>query len=179
MLSPSSLVRILSKGTTIKTFLKENLHLSEIENLFSICESNLIEKLKISAREAKLLCYEIYLIEDKYILKKFLKNSFATIIKVESYHDLPSKRKDFYFICLNKPKIFYRKTPSLKELLLYILTHELIHLIRFIRYESNFYFINNWKEEKEVHILTKKVLKDFYFLPHIKKVFSYFDRVYS
>ncbi len=179
MLSTSNLVRILSKGTTIRNFLKEKFLFSEIENLITICEYNLIEKLKLSLREAKLLSYEIYLIEDSKVIKKFFKNNFATIIKAQSYHDLPSKRKDFYFICLNKPKIFYKKIPFLKELLLYILTHELIHITRFIRYESNFYLINNWKEEKEVHMLAKKILKDFYFFPYMKKVFNYFDRIYS
>jgi len=118
---------------------------------------------------------------DVYILRsnQFLKNRFATILKGEILHDLPSKRKDVYFICLNKNKVFYRKTPFLKELLLYILTHELVHLVRFIRYESSFYLKDKWEEEKKVHELTKKALRDFWFLPYMKNIFSYFDKIYS
>ena len=169
------MVRILSKGTKIDSYLKKSRYFYEIEPLFYLCEINLIEKLKLTEKEINRLLYEVYIVKDN----KFLKNKFATILKGEIFHELPSKRKDFYFICLNKNKIFNPKKPFLKELLLYILTHELVHLVRFIRYESNFYSKEKWKEEKIVHNLTKKVLKDFIFLPHLNSVFHYFDRIYS
>jgi len=169
------LVRILSKGKKVTSFLKKSYDFCELENIFYLCELNLIEKFKLSEREINKFIYDIYVLKGS----KFFKNRFATILKGELLHDLPSKRKDFYFICLNKNKIFNKKNPFLKELLLYILTHELIHLVRFIRYESNFYSKYKWEEEKIVHNLTKKALKDFIFLPHMNKVFYYFDQIYS
>lgn len=169
------MVRILSKGTKINSFLKKGCYFGDLENIIHLCELNLIEKFKLSEREINRLIYDIYIFKGN----KFFKDKFATILKGELLHDLPSRRKDFYFICLNKNKIFNRKNPFLKELLLYILTHELIHLVRFIRYESNFYLKYKWEEEKTVHYLTKKTLEDFTFLPYMKKVFHYFDRIYS
>ncbi len=121
------------------------------------------------------MSYDVYIIGNS----KILKDGFATILKGELFHEVPSKRKDFYLICLNKSKIFCRKPPFLKELLLYILTHELVHLVRFIRYESDFYSKDKWEEEKKVHELTKKTLRDFWFLPYMKNIFSYFDEIYS
>ncbi|MCD6548363.1 MAG: hypothetical protein J7K10_02720 [Thermodesulfobacterium sp.] len=175
LLSSGNLVGILSKGTKVDLFLRKSRNFYDLKNIFHICELNLIEKLKLSEKEINKLVYDVYILKNN----KFLKNKFATILKGEFFHDLPSKRKDFYFICLNKNKIFNKHTPFLKELLLYILTHELIHLVRFIRYESSFYSKNKWEEEKVVHILTKKILKDFKFLPHMSRIFYYFDEIYS
>ncbi len=169
------MVGILSKGTNINLFLKNYRKFYELGEIFHLCEANLIEKFKLSEKELSRMLYDVYIVRNNRILK----NRFATILKGELLHDLPSKRKDFYFICLNKNKVFYRKTPFLKELLLYILTHELVHLVRFIRYESDFYSKNKWEEEKKVHELTKKTLRDFWFLPYMKNIFSYFDEIYS
>ncbi|PMP69113.1 MAG: hypothetical protein C0190_00475 [Thermodesulfobacterium geofontis] len=169
------MARILSKGTEINSFLRKSCYFCDLENILYLCELNLIEKFKLSEREINRLIYNVYVLKSS----KIFKNEFATILKGELLHDLPSRRKDFYFICLNKSKIFNRKNPFLKELLFYILTHELIHLVRFIRYESNFYLKYKWEEEKIVHQLTKIALKDFTFLPYMRKVFRYFDRIYS
>ena len=175
LLSSGNLAGILSKGTKVDLFLRKSRNFYDLENIFHICELNLIEKLKLSGKELNRMIYEVYILKNN----EFLKNRFATILKGEVFHDLPSKRRDFYFICLNKNKIFNKYTPFLKELLLYILTHELVHLVRFIRYESNFYSQNKWKEEKVVHTLTKKVLNDFKFLPYMNRIFYYFDEIYS
>ncbi len=148
----------------------------EIGNLFNIAELNLIEKLKLSNREIKRLFYRVYLTEEE---SAFLDPHFASILKAEIMHDLPSKRKDLYLIFLNKKKILTWQNSFLKELLLYIFTHELVHIVRFIRYESNFYTEKKWEEEKKVHEITKWILKDFYFLPGLKEIFNYFDKVYT
>jgi hypothetical protein len=174
LLSSSNLVGILSQGKKVTSYLRKFNNFYELENIFYLCELNLIEKFKLSEREISRLIYDVYILKEN----KFFKNRFATILKGKILHDLPSKRKDFYVICLNKNKIFHKKNPFLKELLLYILTHELIHLVRFIRYESNFYSKYKWEEEKFVHNLTKKALKDFTILPYMNKVFYYFDQIY-
>lgn len=162
----------LSKGTKIKTYLKKYKNYSELEQIIYFSEINLIEKLKLSNREIKRLLYDVYFINDE----DFLKNQYAVIFKGEILSDLPSLRRDIYLIYLNFQKIFSQQS-FLKELMLYILTHELVHLVRFIRYETDFYLKNKWEEEKRVHIITKEILKDFK-LPYMKKVFSYFDRIY-
>ncbi len=162
----------LSKGTKIKTYLKKYKNYSELEQIIYFSEINLIEKLKLSNREIKRLLYDVYFINDE----DFLKNQYAVIFKGEILNDLPSLRKDIYLIYLNFQKIFSQQS-FLKELMLYILTHELVHLVRFIRYETDFYLKNKWEEEKKVHIITKEILKDFK-LPYMKEVFSYFDRIY-
>jgi len=169
-------VRLLSQGTTINNFLKNTPVLrSQLAEIFRLSEDNLIDKLKLSHKELTRLSYDIYVLKEN----KFIKNKFATILKAEVLHDLPSKRKNFYLICLNKNRIFKRNNPFLKELLLYILTHELVHLVRFIRYESSFYFKNKWQEEKTVHKITKELLKNLKFLPRMEEILNYFDKIYS
>ncbi len=169
------MVGVLSQGTTIRNFLKNSPVLSfEIADVCRISEDNLIEKLKLSRRELSCLNYELYVLSENL----FLKNRFATILKAQTLSDLPSRRKNFFIICLNKNKIFDEKYPFLKELLIYILTHELVHMVRFIRYESNFCLLENELEEKMVHKITKELLKDFYFLPYMQDILAYFDGIY-
>ena len=75
--------------------------------------------------------------------------------------------KEFYRICLQDDKILNRVWAEgeslLKPLLLYVVTHELIHVIRFSIEPKKFYL--PWKEkkieEREVHGKTYEILKSF------------------
>ncbi|MFC1889351.1 hypothetical protein ACFL4G_06300 [Thermodesulfobacteriota bacterium] len=73
---------------------------------------------------------------------------------------------DFYRICLQDRKVLdLIQTPRLKiemtPLLMYILTHELIHIIRFSLMGQAFFVTGaEWmREENRVHSITKKILK--------------------
>ena len=58
--------------------------------------------------------------------------------------------------------------------LLYIMTHELIHIVRFGRFEFAANVAEKSAEEEEVHNLTEKVLKDVQ-IPRLDEVIEFFN----
>ncbi|MCS7279834.1 MAG: hypothetical protein NZ530_07270 [Thermodesulfobacteriaceae bacterium] len=149
--------------------------LKDFDFILLVTELIVADKFKLTPKEIKRMLYEVYFLKEE----TFLKDRFASLLKLEKFSWLPSQRKEFYILCLNQTKIFNWKKPFLNELLFYILSHELIHLVRFIRYQSDFYAKEKWEEEKKVHNLTKETLKDIKFLPHMKVVLDYFDQIYQ
>ena len=80
---------------------------------------------------------------------------------------LTPKGNEFYRICLQDDKILNTvrmEPPSLlKPLLLYVITHELIHVIRFSMDPKKFYLSPGARktEEIDVHRMTYELLKSF------------------
>lgn len=100
------------------------------------------------------------------------RRALAQVCKYEySKTTPPLKRrtKEFYRICLQDDKILHAvwaETSSLallKPLLLYVVTHELIHVIRFSVDPQRFFLRPEDKkvEEKDVHCVTYELLKSF------------------
>ena len=99
-------------------------------------------------------------------------NVFALLKRYEkddkSKIDSLQKRHDFYMICLQDHQILKAinrdKNLKLLPLLSYILTHELVHIVRFcnfdIRFDTQEEF-NRTREEKIVHQKTYEILKGF------------------
>ena len=75
--------------------------------------------------------------------------------------------KEFYRICLQDDRILNMVRTEgdflLRPLLLYVVTHELIHVIRFSMAPHRFYFHSEEKrvEERDVHCKTYEVLRSF------------------
>jgi len=75
--------------------------------------------------------------------------------------------KEFYRICLQDDKILNTVRADgqslLKPLLLYVVTHELIHVIRFSMEPKKFYLPSKEKkiEERDVHCKTQELLRSF------------------
>jgi hypothetical protein len=94
---------------------------------------------------------------------------------------LPSAAFDFYRICLQDHNILkalasgWGLTPL--PLFSYILTHELVHIVRFSRHQAR--FEASWPErlaeEEQVHRLTRNILAPLSFL-ELAPVFSYYDK---
>lgn len=167
----SNLVRFLFKRQKLNL---PSEFIKDFNFILLLSELTVADKFRLTPKELKKMYYEVYFLKEN----TFLKDRFASLFKLEKLSWLPSERKEFYLLCLNHTKIFKWEKSFLNELLLYILSHELIHLVRFIRYQSNFYTKEKWEEEKRVHHLTKEILKDIKFLPHMKLVLNYFDQIY-
>jgi hypothetical protein len=81
-------------------------------------------------------------------------------------HDSKTKIRDFYIICLQDHQILNAllrdKNLTLLSLLVYIFTHELVHIIRFCNFYQRFNISGNGKEKEEklVHNTTYEILKD-------------------
>lgn len=107
---------------------------------------------------------------------------FAQIIRYEAKKKnafLGSSTYDFYKICLQDHAILeaLSETPQMQlfSFSLYILTHELIHIVRFGRFLQNFNATEDEKmeEESRVHEQTYQILKTLR-LPSINEVFDYY-----
>jgi len=83
---------------------------------------------------------------------------------------LPSAAFDFYRVCLQDHNILgaLRRHPGLHPLALlcYVVTHELVHIVRFSRFEARFDAgpAEREAEEREVHRLTRAILAPLRFL---------------
>ena len=93
---------------------------------------------------------------------------FAQIIRYEGHHQdrpLGSSAYDFYKICLQDHAIqaALRQQPGIKlfAFVLYIVTHELIHIVRFSKFLQYFDVDpeERMAEEKRVHAKTHEILK--------------------
>lgn len=94
-------------------------------------------------------------------------HALALVAKYHGCHRdrvLKSAVFDFYRICLQDHNILkaLEACPdlSLLPLFLYIVTHELVHVVRFSRFQALFDAPEEQKkeEEKQVHLLTQKIL---------------------
>jgi hypothetical protein len=94
------------------------------------------------------------------------RRALAQVCKYEYYNRFSAeepKGKEFYRICLQDNRILNTvDDPTLlKPLLLYVITHEIIHVIRFTIDPKRFYlnFKERKVEEKEVHQATYELLR--------------------
>lgn len=77
-----------------------------------------------------------------------------------------TKTRDFYFICLQDHHILNAlvrdKNLALLSLLVYVFTHELVHIVRFSNFFQRFELDGKGKEKEEslVHNITYEILKD-------------------
>jgi hypothetical protein len=91
-----------------------------------------------------------------------LLNKYSRVIEGDESR---TKRQDFYFICLQDHRILSAlrrdKELTLIPLLVYIFTHELVHIVRFCNFFQRFEVSgrDREKEEKLVHATTYDILK--------------------
>ena len=109
---------------------------------------------------------------------------FAQIIRYQGKpkgSTLGSESYDFYKICIQDHNILkaLKDNPklSLTAFSLYIVTHELIHIVRFSKFLQNFDANTDEKmaEEKRVHTLTHDIISDVQ-LPDMEHVLAFYKR---
>jgi hypothetical protein len=95
--------------------------------------------------------------------------AFALLNKgARAVHDFESKTKnrDFYFICLQDHQILNAlnrdRALGLLPLLVYVFTHELVHIVRFCNFFQRFDISGTEKEKEEtvVHETTFEILEN-------------------
>ncbi len=109
---------------------------------------------------------------------------FAQIVRYQGQRkgtSLGSESYDFYKICLQDHNILatlkQRKELALMPFCLYIITHELIHIVRFSKFLQNFEASQDEKlvEEKRVHSITRRILGPVG-VPGIDHVVAFYDK---
>jgi hypothetical protein len=114
--------------------------------------------------------------------EEIITGPFAQVIRYEGRKadaDLKSEAFDFYKICLQDHAILdaLERSPSLKlfPFTLYIITHELVHIVRFTKFLQSFVATPDERlaEEMRVHEKTHDILKPVR-IPGIVSVFRFY-----
>ena len=112
-----------------------------------------------------------YDVKTRQTLKDYeiIPHAFALLNKcprVINGFESKTKKRDFYFICLQDPQILKAlrrdKNLGLLPLLVYIFTHELVHIVRFCNFSERYEVSEKGreKEERVVHETTFEILKN-------------------
>ncbi|MBA3036961.1 MAG: hypothetical protein FP814_10775 [Desulfobacterium sp.] len=116
--------------------------------------------------------------------EEIIDGPFAQIIKYKAQpknSSLSSSTYDFYKICLQDNSILsvVDKSSKIKlyPFLLYIITHELVHIVRFSEFLQNFSasYEEKMAEEARVHYNTHEILKSTK-LNGLSNVFKFYDK---
>lgn len=157
---------------------------SELENVceaLSIAEDKTGNYYKFSFGQWKRHRYDIKTLSN-LSRDEIVPDVFALLNKkarrVRGYES-KSKNRDFYFICLQDNRILHavKRDPETKllPLLVYVLTHELVHVVRFCNFEQRFEIAvkEREKEEKIVHETTYDILKNLS-LPNLSYILDFY-----
>jgi len=146
----------------------EDKNIEEVSEALDIAEDKTGDYYKFSFGQWKRHHYDvktlISLADDEITSYAFaLLNKCSRI--TEGYES-KSKTRDFYFICLQDHRILNAlkrdKNLTLLSLLVYIFTHELVHIVRFCNFLQRFDISGQGREEEErlVHATTYDILKN-------------------
>lgn len=139
-----------------------------INNAVELAEELVSNHFKMSANQWLRPKYDIKTLAE-LAPDEIIPGPFAQIIRYKGRRDnslLGSSAYDFYKICLQDHSILAAIAQSrgieLFPLLLYIVTHELIHIVRFSKFLQNFDAAPDDRivEESRVHQLTHDILLD-------------------
>ena len=142
--------------------------LSTVSAALAIAEENTGDFYKFSFDQWKRHHYDVKTLSSLND-EEITSNAFALLNKgsrVTSGFDSRTKERDFYYICLQDHQILKAlgrdKNLGVIPLLVYIFTHELVHIVRFCSFYQRFDLssVNRDAEEKIVHSTTYEILKD-------------------
>jgi len=140
--------------------------LDEVNNAVAMAEELVSNHFKMSASQWLRPRFDVKTLQDLEP-GEVVQGPFAQIIRYVGRHpasSLGSTAYDFYKICLQDHAILAtlndRSELSLLPFLLYIVSHELIHIVRFSKFLQNFEATYEEKqaEEVRVHQITHQIL---------------------
>jgi hypothetical protein len=167
---------------TLKELKKFNKNQIEvINNSVALAEELVSDYYKMSLSQWLRGRYDVKTLAD-LTKDEIINGPFAQIIRYEAKKkdtSLGSSTYDFYKICLQDHSILatLARTPQMQlfSFSLYILTHELIHIVRFGQFLQNFNASEDEKleEETRVHEQTYQILKPLR-IPSLNEVFRFY-----
>jgi len=163
-----------------KTFSPAQMY--ELNHAIEIAEDIIGDRFGISTSQWKRYRYDIRSLKD---LKEheIVDSAYAQILKYARHPDLRttgSEKGEYFKICLQDHVILRTidNHPELKLLsfMVYVVTHELLHVVRFARFLQSFYASENEriKEEALVHRLTHELLRHLK-LPGMHETLNFFS----
>jgi hypothetical protein len=152
------------KTDSLPTFTGDQL--ATVNNAVALAEELVSNHYKMSASQWLHPKYDVRTLAD-LTGDEIVNGPFAQIIRYEGKLKsdvLGTRAYDFYKICIQDHAILdaLAKSPdmALTPFALYVVTHELIHIVRFSRFLTNFNASDAEKliEERKVHAITHKIL---------------------
>ena len=141
--------------------------LSTVSAALEIAEENTGDFYKFSCDQWKRHHYDVKTLSSLND-EEITSDAFALLNKrsrIITGFDSRTKERDFYFICLQDHQILKAlgrdKNLGVLPLLVYVFTHELVHIVRFCNFNQRFDLpgVNRDAEEKIVHATTYEILK--------------------
>jgi len=160
-----------------------NQELLKVDEAVKISEELINNYFKMSSGQWLKNRYDIKTAKDLSV-HEYIKGPFAQVIKYEGRKKgilLGSSSFSFYKVCLQDEAILSAVSKkdglSLEPFLLYILTHELVHVVRFLKFKQRYENRNEadvtLDEERRVHFLTHEILKSVPF-SRLSQVFEFY-----
>ena len=152
-----------------------------VTNAAALAEELVANHFKLSANQWLNRRYDLKTLAD-LSPEEIVHGPFAQIIHYRGHRGDPplgSKTVDLYNICLQDHRILSVLEGSIDislfPFILYIVTHELIHIVRFTRFLQNFVASEEEKlaEEQRVHRITHDILKEMP-VPGLESVLDYY-----
>lgn len=155
-----------------------------INNCVAMAEELVSNFYKMSASQWSAACaYDIKTLVD-LSPKEIVQGPFAQVIRYKGWRknsSLGSSTYDFYKICLQDHAVLsaIHNSPDIElfPFILYIVTHELIHILRFSKFLQNFEATlkEMMSEEAHVHETTHDILKSVN-VSGMEEVFRFFEK---
>ena len=171
--------QIMSTETAYPAFSREQIYFINIA--VTMAEELVSNYYKMSSNEWLRPKYDVKTLSE-LSPDEIVHGPYAQIVRYQGQRrgsSLGSESYDFYKICIQDHTILstLEKKPELSLLAfcLYIVTHELIHIVRFSKFLQNFEATAEEKlvEEKRVHIITHQILAEVR-LPELKDVLNFY-----
>ncbi len=166
-----------------KVYHFNNQELLNVDEAVKVSEELINNYFKLSSSQWLKNRYDIKTAKD-LAGHEYIDGPFAQVIKYEARKkdaSLGSSSFSFYKVCLQDNAILSTvariENLSLEPFLLYILTHELIHIVRFLKFQQRYENRNEadvtLDEERRVHFLTHEILKSVPIL-RLHQVFEFY-----
>ena len=153
-----------------------------IQEAVLIAENSATDYFKLSNSQWRRSRYDILTLEELR-QEEISTHALAQVAKYTCYlpgRELKSAQYDLYRICLQDHNILNTLDKQTKlallPLLIYVITHELVHIVRFSQFHHLFEATTEEKEqeEKRVHSLTREILKPFN-CPDLEEISLYYQ----
>lgn len=157
--------------------------LSTVNRSVEMAEELVSNYYKLSGSQVRQLNYDIKTAAD-LVANEITTVHFAQIVRYKAQKKdslLETEADDFYKICIQDPVVIDAlekgRQLQLYPFMLYVICHELIHVVRFRRFLQHFHAPAEQRqaEEARVHHLTHRIL-DKAGIAHVAPVFRFYEK---
>jgi hypothetical protein len=156
--------------------------MSLVSQAVDVAEDMVSDYYKLSATQMRKLNYDVKTVAD-LDPSEIVADHFAQIVRYRAEKTgslLNTSSEDFYKICIQDHSILkvLKNCPwlGMYPFLIYVICHELVHVVRFQRFEQHFHVPDDQKQNEEirVHQITHQILSRQH-INAIEPVFEFYE----